>query len=299
MVQLATCTRTGLEFAVKVYACLQSFQTEKEFYLQQAGTPSEPLATDTRLLRYHKIIDMSADDFCDPDGVPMPPCIVLERGESLEVCMRRSWPDRMAAFNVRSTLNVGEYRLVTHYCCDPSRTQENPSGGTEVEVFCRFGVSAISSVLVVLYSCRQVAMLHALLEHDASCPKWKQTLLSSCVQVIRNVAQCLCSLHDAGLVHRDVKRADVIWLPRTNSWTLIDFSCVSTCGSRVEPVLTLPYSAPEVLQAEDGWMVSRKSLDCWALGVLAYEMLTGQLWTPADASIDKVSALPVVSHDLW
>lgn len=97
-------------------------------------------------------------------------------------------------------------------------------------------------------------------------------------------------MHDVGLVHRDLKRADILWLPRTHSWALIDFSCVASCSTRVEPVVTLPYSPPEVAQAFlDGVDVEvQASLDCWAMGVLAYELLTGRHWSPADASTETV-----------
>ena len=55
-------------------------------------------------------------------------------------------------------------------------------------------------------------------------------------------------------------------------------------------MLTLPYAAPEVVQAVvDGRRLpAETSADCWALGVLAYEMLTQQHWVSSEASTETV-----------
>ena len=37
----------------------------------------------------------------DPQGNPLPPCIVMERGESLDIWSERAKPDRSQAFMVR------------------------------------------------------------------------------------------------------------------------------------------------------------------------------------------------------
>ena len=37
----------------------------------------------------------------DPLGHPLPPCIVMERGESLDIWAERAKPDRSMAFTVR------------------------------------------------------------------------------------------------------------------------------------------------------------------------------------------------------
>ena len=39
----------------------------------------------------------------DPQGHPLPPCIVMERGESLDIWAERAKPDRSMAFTVRQT----------------------------------------------------------------------------------------------------------------------------------------------------------------------------------------------------
>lgn len=46
---------------------------------------------------------LSNDDasFTDPSGNVMPPCVVMERGESLDIWSARARPDRIQAFSVR------------------------------------------------------------------------------------------------------------------------------------------------------------------------------------------------------
>jgi eukaryotic-like serine/threonine-protein kinase len=99
------------------------------------------------------------------------------------------------------------------------------------------------------------------------------------LQILANVAKRLEELHAAGYVHRDLKPANVMWLPRENLWTLIDFGCAAKIGSRANLSFTLSYAAPETVKAvkrhAPNILVS-PAVDAWALGVMMYELLTGQ-----------------------
>ena len=50
------------------------------------------------------------------------------------------------------------------------------------------------------------------------------------MQVMMHVAHKLEGLHEAGWVHRDLKPGNAIWLPSSNSWTLIDFGSAARTG---------------------------------------------------------------------
>ena len=52
------------------------------------------------------------------------------------------------------------------------------------------------------------------------------------LQVLCHVTTRLQSLHDAGLVHRDLKPGNVLWRPQHLEWTLIDFGCAAPTGAR-------------------------------------------------------------------
>lgn len=87
----------------------------------------------------------------------------------------------------------------------------------------------------------------------------------------------LTYLHSEGICHRDIKPENILYCPETQSLKLIDFD---VCGAKSEGdkhfemwtnIGTTAYRAPESF--EIGY--SEKA-DIWSLGVVLYEMVTGQ-----------------------
>ncbi len=97
------------------------------------------------------------------------------------------------------------------------------------------------------------------------------------LRVVYHLATALHYVHDRGLVHRDVKSANVLVLPDTRV-KLVDFGTAHLVDAteRItrdgEFVGTFAYASPEQLT---GAPVSRKS-DLYALGVLMYRLTTGR-----------------------
>jgi serine/threonine-protein kinase len=97
------------------------------------------------------------------------------------------------------------------------------------------------------------------------------------VPVLSSIAQGLCALHAAGIVHRDVKPTNIM-VPASGdpAAILLDLGHASLCGDRRitqtgAAVGSLPYMAPE--QVRGGALDGRA--DLYALGVILYRALTG------------------------
>ena len=65
--------------------------------------------------------------------------------------------------------------------------------------------------------------------------------------MIHHLALRLRDFHALGYVHRDLKPGNVMWLPRENRWTIIDFGCAARTGESARLGFTLAYAAPEVI----------------------------------------------------
>lgn len=94
-------------------------------------------------------------------------------------------------------------------------------------------------------------------------------------QIMTLVSSAVCYAHTKGIIHRDLKPANILLdehgHPLVSDFGLAihRFNQAETIGRRAG---TLSYMAPEQVRAET---ISEKA-DCWALGVILYELLTGE-----------------------
>lgn len=89
----------GPEFAIKFIARTSAFNQEADIYHNRNTGLGKHL--DTLLLPdCRNIDDNSSQAVCDPAGVPLPPYIVLKRGESLDMWSKRCKPDTWQAVGV-------------------------------------------------------------------------------------------------------------------------------------------------------------------------------------------------------
>lgn len=105
----------------------------------------------------------------------------------------------------------------------------------------------------------------------------KPVPLAKTLGIIQGVAAALDYIHGQGLVHRDVKSSNILidqdGQPRLSDFGLVratESSRLSTTGVSMG---TPSYMSPEQAEGE----TANKQSDIYALGVVLYEMLTGQL----------------------
>ena len=101
--------------------------------------------------------------------------------------------------------------------------------------------------------------------------------VSEAVFILQQLAGALAHVHGQGIIHRDIKSGNVKITP-SDQVKLLDFGIargrnLPRMTQAGQFVGTLQYSSPEQLRGEE---VDAQS-DVWAMGVLFYEMVTGQM----------------------
>lgn len=129
------------------------------------------------------------------------------------------------------------------------------------------GADAAGQLFIAMAYCAGGSLAHRLQNGPLS--------IDDSVEVAMQVAAALHAAHQQGVVHRDVKPANVLF----DAWgrvRLADFGIASLPGheaTRSGSVQgTLAYLAPEQLRGER----ADSAADLWALGVTMYECLSGQ-----------------------
>lgn len=96
-------------------------------------------------------------------------------------------------------------------------------------------------------------------------------------RIVAQIASALDALHAAGVVHRDVKPANILMDPFRERAVLVDVGIAQRRGADRQAAGTLGYMAPEVLA--HGRYDARA--DVFGLAATAFEMLTGRAPWPA------------------
>ena len=97
------------------------------------------------------------------------------------------------------------------------------------------------------------------------------------IDVARQIAEGMAEAHEKGIVHRDIKPANIM-ITEKGQIKIMDFGLAKLAGQMKvtksgTPLGTAPYMSPEQTRGEK---VDHRS-DIWSLGVVIYEMLTGEL----------------------
>ena len=111
---------------------------------------------------------------------------------------------------------------------------------------------------------------------------------------LREIAKGLSHLHECGIVHRDLKPGNIFYengIVKIGDYGLAKAISVSQHSGQTVTVGTVHYMAPEIGEGRYDC-----SIDIYALGILLYEMLTGQVpffgASPAEVLMKHLSAEP-------
>jgi serine/threonine protein kinase/Tfp pilus assembly protein PilF len=101
--------------------------------------------------------------------------------------------------------------------------------------------------------------------------------LDEAIRIALQVAEGLQEAHKKGVVHRDIKSANIM-MDERNLAKIMDFGLARKAGGTLitkdgTTMGTIAYMSPEQARGEE---VDQRT-DIWSLGVVIYEMLTGQL----------------------
>ncbi len=115
------------------------------------------------------------------------------------------------------------------------------------------------------------------------------------VPLLAAMCTAVAAVHAAGIVHRDLKPHNLFVL-RDGTVRVLDFGVARASDdealTQASQVLGTPgYMAPETLAA--GAAIAGPEADVFALGVIAYQVLTGERPTPASADASSPPAQPV------
>ncbi len=118
-------------------------------------------------------------------------------------------------------------------------------------------------------------------------------------QVVAQTSKALGRAHDLGIVHRDLKPENVFLVDESPGFTvkLLDFGVAKLLGERDQSELitqtgnllgTLNYMSPEQLNGSSN--VDARA-DIWALGIMAFECLTGELPVDAGSTLELIAEI--------
>ena len=130
----------------------------------------------------------------------------------------------------------------------------------------------------------------------------KQLTLEEAASFLSQIASALQFAHDHGVVHRDVKPSNILLRPDGYAY-LVDFGLAKAMqGAEVLTSAGAMVGTPEYMAPEQSNGFSDYRSDIYSLGIILYQMLTGQLpflaESPVAVSLKHIQSTPVPPRTL-
>jgi serine/threonine-protein kinase len=125
--------------------------------------------------------------------------------------------------------------------------------------------------------------------------KTRPLKIKDAIKIAKQIAEGLHSAHEQGIVHRDIKSANVM-LAKKGVVKIMDFGLAKMSKASVmtkagTTLGTIYYMSPEQTKGEK---VDHRS-DIWSLGVVLYEMISGQL--PFKGDYDQAVTYSILNEE--
>ncbi len=136
--------------------------------------------------------------------------------------------------------------------------------------------------------------------YDKTLVNYKYKSMEEIKMMFRKIAQGVLDIHKQGIIHRDLKTANVMTNEEGSIIKIIDFGM----SRKIKPsmsgiVVTLWYRAPEILiEGASNYKSYGFEVDVWSLGIILLEMCLGEVPFKGSSEIEQLNLLEKNGRDL-